>query len=140
MKKIVIASDNLGKLTEIGAILAPLDIEIVAQSTLGVPAASGWTVLAKLSTSVLVSVPELTAMRVQRHAVEALYHLTKTLDATRPVIGNDGWESSATDIIGIHDYDANTEHMRQRYGAEIQPEQLFDRRRPGGRGGSGSGR
>ena len=39
MKKIVIASNNLGKLTEIGAILAPLDIEIVAQSTLGVPAA-----------------------------------------------------------------------------------------------------
>jgi hypothetical protein len=70
---------------------------------------------------------------VQRHAVEALYHLTKTLDATRPVIGNDGWESSATDIIGIHDYDANVEHMRQRYGSEIQPEQLFDRRRPGGR-------
>jgi len=49
------------------------------------------------------------------------------------VIGNDGWESSATDIIGIHDYDANTEHLRQRYGPEIQTEQLFDRRRPGGR-------
>src|SRR4029079_9376316 len=53
--------------------------------------------------------------------------------ATRPVIGNDGWESSATDIIGIHDYEANVEHLRQRYGAEIKPEQLFDRRRPGGR-------
>src|SRR3990170_6431445 len=39
MKKIVIASDNLGKLTEIGAILAPLDMEIAAQSPLGVPAA-----------------------------------------------------------------------------------------------------
>src|SRR3989304_1707505 len=39
MKKIVIASNNLGKLTEIGAILAPLDIEIVPQSTLGVPEA-----------------------------------------------------------------------------------------------------
>jgi hypothetical protein len=49
------------------------------------------------------------------------------------VIGNDGWESSATDIIGIHDYDANTEHLRQRYGPEIKTEQLFDRRRPGGR-------
>jgi len=36
MKKIVIASNNLGKLNEIGAILAPLEIEIVAQSTLGV--------------------------------------------------------------------------------------------------------
>jgi beta-galactosidase/beta-glucuronidase len=78
-------------------------------------------------------VPDLTAMQAQRHAVEALYHLTKTLDATRPVIGNDGWESSATDIIGIHDYDANTEHLRQRYGPEIKTEQLFDRRRPGGR-------
>jgi beta-galactosidase/beta-glucuronidase len=78
-------------------------------------------------------VPELTAQQAQRHAVEALYHLTKTLDATRPVIGNDGWESSATDIIGIHDYDANIEHLRQRYGPEIKTEQLFDRRRPGGR-------
>ena len=77
--------------------------------------------------------PDLTAKHSHRHAVEALYHLTRTLDSTRPVIGNDGWESSATDIIGIHDYDANTEHIRQRYGPEIKPEQLFDRRRPGGR-------
>ena len=67
-------------------------------------------------------VPELTADAARSGtAVEALYHLTKTLDATRPVIGNDGWESSATDIIGIHDYDANTEHLRQRYGPEIEP-------------------
>lgn len=40
MKKIVIASNNVGKLNEIGAILAPLDIEIVAQSTLGVSEAA----------------------------------------------------------------------------------------------------
>lgn len=78
-------------------------------------------------------VPELTNAREQRHAVEALYHLTRTLDSTRPVIGNDGWESSATDIIGIHDYDANVDHLRQRYHGEGAPEQLFDRRRPGGR-------
>ena len=78
-------------------------------------------------------VPELTSAQKQRHAVQALYHLTKTLDATRPVIGNDGWESSATDIIGIHDYDCNIEHIRHRYGAEVKPDQLFDRRRPGGR-------
>ena len=39
MKKIVIATNNLGKLNEIGAILAPLDIEIVPQSALGVTAA-----------------------------------------------------------------------------------------------------
>ncbi|MFN2645549.1 MAG: glycoside hydrolase family 2 protein [Burkholderiales bacterium] len=76
-------------------------------------------------------VPELTQVREHRHAVEALYHLTKTLDATRPVIGNDGWESSATDIIGIHDYDESAEQIRNRYAQEAQ--QLFDRRRPGGR-------
>ena len=38
--RLVIASNNIGKLTEIGAILAPLDIEIVAQSTLGVAEAA----------------------------------------------------------------------------------------------------
>jgi beta-galactosidase/beta-glucuronidase len=78
-------------------------------------------------------VPELPSIGQHRHAVDALYHLTKTLDATRPVIGNDGWESTATDIIGIHDYDSNVEHLAQRYGMEIDPAQLFDRRRPGGR-------
>jgi hypothetical protein len=78
-------------------------------------------------------VPELTAVGKHRHAVEALYHLTKTLDSTRLVIGNDGWESSATDIIGIHDYDANVEHIRQRYGPAIKADELFDRRRPGGK-------
>ena len=78
-------------------------------------------------------VPELTSVREHRHAVEALYHLTRTMDSTRPVIGNDGWESSATDIIGIHDYDANLDQLAQRYGMDASPEQLFDRRRPGGR-------
>ncbi|MFC0679082.1 glycoside hydrolase family 2 protein [Lysobacter korlensis] len=78
-------------------------------------------------------VPELPNIGAQQHAVAALYHLTKTLDPTRPVIGNDGWESSATDVIGIHDYDADSDHLRQRYGPEVSPQQLFDRRRPGGR-------
>jgi len=78
-------------------------------------------------------VPELPSVQAHQHAVQALYHLTKTLDQTRAVIGNDGWESTATDIIGIHDYDSNLEHIRQRYGPEVETEQLFDRRRPGGR-------
>lgn len=40
MKKLVIASDNAGKLREFGQLLAPLDIDIVAQSQLGVTAAA----------------------------------------------------------------------------------------------------
>ena len=76
-------------------------------------------------------VPNLMSMQSHRHAVEALYHLTRTLDSTRPVIGNDGWEAAATDIIGIHDYDADPEKIRARYADKTQD--LFDRRRPGGR-------
>jgi hypothetical protein len=65
--------------------------------------------------------------------VRALYHLTKTLDPTRPVIGNDGWESVATDVIGIHDYDDQLERIAARYGAADDLARLFRRERPGGR-------
>jgi beta-galactosidase/beta-glucuronidase len=78
-------------------------------------------------------VPNLTSTQAHRNAVEALYHLTRTLDATRPVIGNDGWEASATDLLGIHDYDADPERIKARYGSSATTQELFDRRRPGGR-------
>jgi hypothetical protein len=77
-------------------------------------------------------VPDLPDSPSQRHYVQALYHLTKTLDPTRPVIGNDGWESVATDIIGIHDYDDQPERIARRYLIEEIP-RLFKRERPGGR-------
>ncbi len=77
-------------------------------------------------------VPDLPDSPAQRHYVQALYHLTKTLDPTRPVIGNDGWESVATDIIGIHDYDDQPDHIEKRYLMDEIP-RLFKRERPGGR-------
>jgi len=78
-------------------------------------------------------VPNLTLTQAHRNAVEALYHLTRTLDATRPVIGNDGWEASATDILGIHDYDSDPEKLQARYAVSDPVRTLFDQRRPGGR-------
>jgi beta-galactosidase/beta-glucuronidase len=78
-------------------------------------------------------VPDLTLVPAARDAVAALYHLTKTLDPYRLVVGNDGWESSATDIIGIHDYDSDPAHLRARYGPEVQPGEVVDRRWSGGR-------
>ena len=78
-------------------------------------------------------VPDLPDSPSQRHYVQALYHLTKTLDPTRPVIGNDGWESVATDIIGIHDYDDEPERIGRRYGLDEVQRTLFKRERPGGR-------
>ncbi len=78
-------------------------------------------------------VPDLPDSPAQRHYVQALYHLTRTLDPTRPVIGNDGWESVATDIIGIHDYDNDPQRLARRYGAYEALPGLFQRERPGGR-------
>jgi hypothetical protein len=78
-------------------------------------------------------VPDLPESSAQRNYVQALYHLTKTLDPTRPVIGNDGWESVATDILGIHDYDNQPERIGKRYGQHDVESRLFSRERPGGR-------
>lgn len=75
-------------------------------------------------------VPELARDPAQRHYVQALYYLTKALDPTRPVIGNDGWEHVASDILSIHDYAFDGATLRQRYGSfeavqrtlsEVQP-------------------
>ncbi len=78
-------------------------------------------------------VPDLPDNPGQRHYVQSLYHLTKALDPSRPVIGNDGWESVATDIIGIHDYDDQPERIGARYGAHDLESNLLKRERPGGR-------
>lgn len=78
-------------------------------------------------------VPELSTLSAHRDAVASFYHLTKTLDPSRLVIGNDGWESSATDIIGIHDYDSDPTHLRTRYGPEVKSQEVVDRRWSGGR-------
>jgi hypothetical protein len=59
--------------------------------------------------------------------------MTRTLDPTRPVIGNDGWESTATDIVGIHDYDNNPERLAKRYGPDMTVADILGRRRPAGR-------
>jgi beta-galactosidase/beta-glucuronidase len=78
-------------------------------------------------------VPNLPNSLTERNYVRALYFLTKTQDPTRPVIGNDGWESVATDIIGIHDYDDSPERIGQRYLAHTVLPNLLKRERPGGR-------
>jgi hypothetical protein len=44
-----------------------------------------------------------------------MYHLTKSLDATRLVISNDGWEHVKSDICTIHDYESKREVLVDRY-------------------------
>jgi hypothetical protein len=70
-------------------------------------------------------VPNLPRDPAQRDYVRALYHLTKALDPTRPVIGNDGWEHLATDVWGIHDYALEGAAIRERYGTPEALEQTL---------------
>lgn len=54
--------------------------------------------------------------RQQQHGL-TMYHLTKSLDATRPVIYNDGWEMMRTDIVAIHDYEWREKVLTERYAS-----------------------
>jgi hypothetical protein len=62
------------------------------------------------------AVPDLVRDPAQQHYVAGLYHLTRALDPTRPVLTNDGWEQSATDLWGIHDYALQADTLRRRHG------------------------
>ena len=53
--------------------------------------------------------------RMEQHFTEAIYHLTKSIDKYRPVIVNDGWEHTVSDIITLHDYEEIGEILKERY-------------------------
>lgn len=53
----------------------------------------------------------------QLHHCKALVELTKSLDATRLVMSNDGWEQTIPDVLGIHDYEAKADVLRERYAS-----------------------
>ncbi|WP_081731772.1 glycoside hydrolase family 2 protein [Microbacterium sp. TS-1] len=54
----------------------------------------------------------------QRAFAEALFHLTKALDPTRPVISNDGWELGTSDLWTLHDYEADGGILARRYDVD----------------------
>lgn len=60
-------------------------------------------------------VPQIKFNRTQQHFSEMLYHLTKSIDSMRPVIVNDGWEHTVSDIITLHDYEENGDILYERY-------------------------
>jgi hypothetical protein len=61
-------------------------------------------------------VPDIARSARQQDYATGLYHLTKALDPGRPVISNDGWEHTESDIWGVHDYTPYGDSIRERYG------------------------
>jgi len=62
-------------------------------------------------------VPHLLSDPKQRAHTLAMYYLTKSLDATRLVISNDGWEHTKSDLLTVHDYDPRKESLKARYAS-----------------------
>ncbi|ANS75680.1 glycoside hydrolase family 2 [Paenibacillus yonginensis] len=51
----------------------------------------------------------------QQKFTEGIYHLTKSIDPYRPVITNDGWEHTVSDILTLHDYVERGEAFYETY-------------------------
>lgn len=49
-------------------------------------------------------VPHIHCNKEQQHFSQAMYHYIHSIDNTRLVISNDGWEMTKTDICAIHNY------------------------------------
>jgi hypothetical protein len=78
-------------------------------------------------------VPDVSRNTAQRHYVQALYHLTRAFDPTRPVIGNDGWEHLISDIYSVHDYSFDGKTLRERYGSTEAVKRTLREVQPGSR-------
>jgi beta-galactosidase/beta-glucuronidase len=59
--------------------------------------------------------------------------LTRALDGTRPVISNDGWEHTDSDIWTIHDYEGDAAVLASRYGDRAPLDRMLDGFTPAGR-------
>lgn len=53
--------------------------------------------------------------KAQQTFTEGMYYITKSYDLMRPVISNDGWEHTRSDIISLHNYEQDTEEFKKMY-------------------------
>lgn len=66
----------------------------------------------------------------QKDLTIALTALTRSLDPSRPVVSNDGYEITGGDIIALHDYETAPELLRERYASEESTDRAIASRGP----------
>ena len=69
-------------------------------------------------------IPHIKTNKSQQAFTEAIYYLTKSFDKYRPVVCNDGWEHTISDIVTLHDYVEKGEEFLERYS--IYMRELLD--------------
>lgn len=60
-------------------------------------------------------VPEIRTNKHQQAHSVALMHMTKSIDTTRVVMDNDGWEHTCGDLLTIHDYSPSGEILKKHF-------------------------
>lgn len=60
-------------------------------------------------------IPQVRTNVKQQNFTVGIYYLTKAIDAMRPVICNDGWEHTISDILTLHDYESDGEKLYRHY-------------------------
>ena len=56
----------------------------------------------------------------QRAFVDGISALTRSLDLSRPIVGNDGWEFSSGDLWTLHLYETESETIQDRLAALLE--------------------
>lgn len=73
-------------------------------------------------------VPAIFENQEQQSFSRSLYYMARSLDATRLVISNDGWEMTDTDICAVHSYQHGGEEdlaQQERYGACLKDVEML---------------
>ncbi len=78
-------------------------------------------------------VGDIATVDAQRSFATALAALTRAIDPTRPVVSNDGWEHTDSDLLTIHDYASTGAELTARYGSAAALTALLDGPGPAGR-------
>ncbi|KQO59796.1 glycoside hydrolase [Curtobacterium sp. Leaf261] len=63
--------------------------------------------------------------RAQQAYTRSLADVTRALDDSRPVISNDGWEHTASDIITVHDYEGDGPTLARTYADDAARTRLM---------------
>ena len=63
-------------------------------------------------------VPFIQTQKEAQELADALYYMARSLDGTRLVSGNDGWEQASSDLVTVHDYNAWPEQLSPDYQSE----------------------
>lgn len=62
-------------------------------------------------------IPGVRVNKQEQHHSLAMYHLIHSLDTTRLVISNDGWEMTQSDICAVHNYNHGSKDETEKYEA-----------------------